>query len=275
MQMFTWIGHDVTQAFAEWANNLGFSDVVVRYGTNDQNSYNNLALYGITFWRWVGGGLGESGWTVQDYVNRITLEISLSPSGNIYIDDCDAIYNIHGSQAFQNFLDAVRQIQNNNVILCFYASSQTTHYHGLYDFAQLVNLSDFNVDVYHPPTTDLAPLLTRIKPKTLGLYLWCWTGSSPYDVVGHNWETITNDLVNKKFNEARIHNLERMAVWMGHETETVETGMNQASLYNYSYWWEIIKKLNFNVIPEVVWLLLLGGISITTIIFLLKHYKFI
>lgn len=277
LRMFTWIGHDVTQVFADWVRDLGFSDVVVRYGTNDQSSYDNLAQHGITFWRWVQGALGESWWTVQDYVDRLTYEISQSPSENIYVDDCDAVYNLHGQQAFQNLLDAVRQIQNGNIILCFYASSQTAHYHGFYDFASLFDLSTFNIDVYHPPTTDLEPLLTRMNPNTLGLYLWCWTGSSPYDVVGSNWGTITEGLIRKKFAEAKLYGLARMGVWNGHETDAVEAGMYQASLYNYPGWWSLIKSLTLDleIIPELVWLLLFGGIATPIIFFALKHYKYI
>lgn len=292
MRCFTWVGHDVDEHFASWLKDLEFSDVVVRYGIDDQTSYDNLAQRGITFWRHIKGNLVGVDWTdtvgacpcpdgyicieeqcyridnsIQGYLDRIIWEISRSPSRNIYLDDCDATYNIQGSSAFNNLLNAIRQVQNNNVILCFYASSQTTHYRGLCDFASSIDLSDFDVDIYFPPAYNLTPeMLNVINARTLGMYLWCWTGTSPYDSIGNNWETITEEMIRQKFSEARTHRLARMGTWMGHESDVVEPGMSLASLYNYPSWWSLIKTLNVPTIPEnFLGFLLVLGITVASI----------
>lgn len=222
---------------------MGFTDVVVRYAEDEQASYMNCVRQKVRFWRHVGGGLGGADWTIDDYAARLEHEINMSSSRRIYIDDCDAIYSFYGSQAFSNFLDAVRQVQHDNVILCFYMSNLTP-WRGLFDLADSFNLTEFDVDIYHVPTTPVEPLLEKIEPSTLGVYLWCWAGSGMYSEMGETWETLTVEAVEHRYEEIKQHNVERVLVWMGHESDEHETGMDTASLYNYPRWWPIIKRLN-------------------------------
>lgn len=247
---FTWIGTNVTEDLAYWANYLKFTNVVVRYVTTEEAeaSFNTLGKYGITFWRQVPGNLqGVPDNTVEGYKNRLANEILQSPSNKIYLDDCDATYGIQGAQAFNNMLEAIRQIQNDNIILVFYYTNLTPHYGGLAWFAAQVDLTDFDVDIYFPPR--FYPTTLPVT-KSLGIYLWCWTGSGEYKTIGDNWNTITEGMVSSTFSKAQQADVERMATWMGYEKEVHETGMFDASLYLHPEWWDLITQLNKDFLGE-------------------------
>jgi len=238
---FTWIGQHVNLTLAEWAHNLSIQNVVVRYDPNQNRSTNNLARYGIKFWRWVPYRLFENATTVKEFVDILQSEISASPSKRIYVDDVDSIYMLYGASALSNFLNAVNKVQHNNIILCFYMSNQTP-YHGLYHFINQYDWSNFDLDFYFPPNTNSSALIPIIESRTLGTYLWCWD----YEGLGHTWQNIRiNDII-ARYNDAINHKIQRFAVWTGYEPETHEVGMDEASLYNYAYWWNKIAKYNRN-----------------------------
>ncbi|MDH5448155.1 MAG: carboxypeptidase regulatory-like domain-containing protein [Candidatus Bathyarchaeota archaeon] len=238
---FTWIGQHVNLTLAEWAYNLSFQNVVVRYDPDQNRSMQNLARYDIRFWRWVPYYLFENAETEKDFADILQGEISASPSKRIYIDDVDALYMLYGASALSNLLKAIDNVQHNNIILCFYMSSQTP-YQGLYQFIDQYDWSNFHVDIYSPPNVDFSALIPLLNARTLGTYLWLWS----YGGLGYTWKNVSlNDII-CRYGDAINHEIQRFAVWTGYEPETHEVGMETASLYTHSYWWNKIAKYNRN-----------------------------
>ena len=238
---FTWIGQHVNRTLAEWAYNLSFQNVVVRYDPDQNQSRDNLARYGIRFWRLVPYYLFENAENENDFVDILQSEVSASPSQRIYVDDVDSIYMLYGTIAMSNFLNAVNTVQHNNIILCFYMSNQTP-YQGLYQFIDQYDLSNFHVDIYSPPNINFSALIPLVNSRTLGIYLWLW----PYGGLGHTWKNVSLSDVISRYTDAINHKTHRFAVWTGWEPETHEVGMEVASLYKHPYWWNKIAKYNTN-----------------------------
>ncbi len=151
----------------------------------------NLARYDIRFWRWAPYYLFENATTVKDVVDILQSEISASSSKRIYVDDVDSIYMLYGASALSNFLNAVNNVQHNNIILCFYMSNQTP-YQGLYQFIDQYDWSNFHIDIYSPPNVNHSTLIPLLNSRTLGTYLWLW----PYGGLGSIWKNVSlNDVV--------------------------------------------------------------------------------
>ena len=238
---FTWIGQHVNLTLAEWAYNLSFQNVVVRYDPDQNRSMQNLARYDIRFWRWVPYYLLENAETEKDFADILQGEISASPSKRIYIDDVDALYMLYGASALSNLLKAIDNVQHNNIILCFYMSNQTP-YQGLYQFIDQNDWSNFHIDIYSPPNVDFSSLIPLLNARTLGTYLWLWS----YGGLGYTWKNVSlNDII-CRYGDAINHEIQRFAVWTGYEPETHEVGMETASLYTHPYWWNKIEKYNRN-----------------------------
>ena len=242
---FTWISVPITDDLAEWSHDLGFTDVVVRYVSSGEAimSKNNLEHYNVTFWRLVVGNLhGDPDNSVQGYRNKLLYEIFQSPSGNIYIDDCHAVHDSQGGEAFSNMLEAVRQVQNDgNIILCFYFTNLTPHH----DFMYSYDFSDLHIDLYYPPKYYPSHSLNA---KSIGMYLWAWAYEQDGVSIGTTWEDITSELIEENFVRAKEDGATRMVTWIGYETEDAEVGMNEASLYNYPMWWDEIAENNVRFI---------------------------
>ncbi len=238
---FTWIGQHVNLTLAEWAYNLSFQNVVVRYDPDQNKSMTNLARYDIRFWRWAPYYLFENATTVKDVVDILQSEISASSSKRIYVDDVDTIYMLYGASALSNFLKAVNNVQHNNIILCFYMSNQTP-YQGLYQFIRQYDWSNFHIDFYSPPNVNHSTLIPLLNSRTLGTYLWLW----PYGGLGSIWKNVSLNDVVSRYNDAIDHKIQRFITWIGYEAETREVGMNEASLYNHAYWWNKVVRYNRN-----------------------------
>ncbi|MCJ7793739.1 hypothetical protein MUP42_02275 [Candidatus Bathyarchaeota archaeon] len=241
---FTWIGHHVDYTFAEWCKNLGFSDVVVRYDTDEAGSASNLAAVGVTYWRFSGSYFYvNTPQTVEAYKAKLLEELAISPTGKIFVDDTFSLDAWCGRQGLINFLEAVKQLgdDSDNVILCFSLMSE-------YDLNLIKDLgshlSGLNFEVYHPPTmtidNETVSVLGSTQAKSVGHVLWAWG----WQGNGVSWEGMTEALVRKIYAEAEYYGFSRITVWNGHETDQYEVGMQQASLYNYPQWWDIVKTAN-------------------------------
>ncbi|MCK4435318.1 carboxypeptidase regulatory-like domain-containing protein, partial [Candidatus Bathyarchaeota archaeon] len=236
---FTWVGSHVNSTLTEWAHNLSFQNIVVRYDSDQQGSMNNLAQYDIKLWRWVPYYHFENATTEKDFITLLQHEISTSVSKRIYIDDVDAMFMLYGASTLSSFLNAVKKVQHNNIILCFYMSNQTP-YHGLYHFIDQYDWSKFHIDIYSPPYVDFSTLIPLVNARTLGIYLWLW----PYGGLGTTWKNVSLNDVICRYCDAINHQIQRFAVWTGYEPETYEVGMNEASLYIHPHWWNKITKYN-------------------------------
>ena len=238
---FTWIGCHVNETLADWASNLNFTDAVVRYDSDMAGSMSVLLTRGITFWMYVGAHFFD--WTsrtdqsTQFYKTELEKQVALSPSGNIYVDDCHMLITWHGEQALGNFLEATRQVNTGNVLIDLYMASSVIN----------CDMRNLDIDIYQGVQDSFASLTSDLalnNPKSVGLYLWAW-----HD-ISLTWATMTEQLIEKKYGEAVSFGCTRMIVWNGYETDAVEKGMYEASLYNYPQLWSLIASLNRNFLSS-------------------------
>jgi hypothetical protein len=229
---FTWIGHHVNASCASWLQDLNFTDVVVRYDSDEAGSGSLLAQYGITEWHFVSSEAYFMTNTTEAYYVA-TLQNLLQQSWNrhIYVDDIQVINGL------ANFLDAVRQVQGSgDIIMDIRIADQAD----MNLFSQY-NFSRVDLDVYQPPTITFTSFMHfQNPPRSLGIYLWAWN----WQGKGVTWDNMTLQMVNRIYSEAEEAGCSRVIVWEGDETNAEEQGMVQASLYNYPNWWPIIQTLN-------------------------------
>jgi hypothetical protein len=239
---FTWIGHHVDETFAEWCRDLGFTDVVSRYDEDEPGSANNLGAVGIAHWHFSPSYIYKDlSPTVEVYKAKILEELATAPTGKIFVDDTYSLYAWRGRDAIINFLEAVRQLHNDDIMLCFALMSQSD-----LDLIRELGsaLSGLNFEVYHPPTMTIdeeaMSVLGSTDAKSVGHVLWAWG----WEGRGVTWETMTENLVRKIYTEAENYGFSRITVFTGHETDEHEVGMEQTSLYNYPEFWDLIRSLN-------------------------------
>jgi hypothetical protein len=236
-QTFTWISHTVNASMAQWLYNLNFTDVAVRYVTQDeyQQSQANLAPYNITPWYVVEPNYFWNCTTQQDFasaLHNLTLEYS-----RFIVDDADFIFALTPFNTWtytqSQRLELLQALKNcsGNVILLFYEPFSHAIF-SQYSFA------DVNVDFFFNPPDLNVTFLESVKTqvKSLGIYLWVWDGFS------YNWTDLQPSDVMRLFIFA--HGCQRFTAWMGDETAIYERDMPMSSLYNYPSWWNVISSMN-------------------------------
>jgi hypothetical protein len=239
---FTMIGEHVTPELAEWCANLNFTDVWVRYDADPVGSFFNLEQVGIVYYKFLvcSEFVGDSDHSVGRMKVLLEAEIASSPNGRISVDDCN--WGWVDGVARDNFLEAVRQLNaGDNVSLVFMVDSVS-------DLSWQCDWSNLTVDIYHTPMTSLYSILAQMKmnnPESFGLTLWAWGWGGPGDGISSaTWATMSQGLIDKKYDEAKTYGASRMIVWNGLEPDGHEAGMSYASLHNYPEWWATIREHN-------------------------------
>lgn len=249
VSIFTWIGHSVNSSLASWIHKLNFTDVAIRYVTSEEAklSKKNLDEYGIECWSILKPWCFENATLVKEFETLLEGQINESSCSKIIIDDVQMMFNGFNETQRKNFLQGVKNIQknNNSILLTFYFSN----------FAELCdryNFTELDIDVYCLPDDideDVVEKSIQLT-RTLGLYLWVWAGH------GLTWLNVTENQIIQTYMIAQRCGVSRFYVWMGHETDDVERGMYNSSLYNFRRWWNYTSDLNYRlreniIIPEI------------------------
>jgi hypothetical protein len=215
-KVFTWISHSINQSTAGWLTDLDFTDVVIRYVSDAEleSSRETVESAGLQLWTIV------DPWTPLVTISDYTI-----------FDDIHWRFKTLTMQEKQEFLDTVRDVDH--VSLTVYGPESLSTIEGL-------NLSGIDVDVYCLPKDLNLTVLNAIKTqaRSLGVYLWIWKGQ------GVTWDNVTQAEVERAYSLAEQCGAIRFFVWMGSETDAVETGMSESSLINYPSWFPTIKQLN-------------------------------
>jgi hypothetical protein len=253
--IITWISHDINQTTTDTLASLGFTDVVIRYQTNDTQCNEILSASNLRMWRWIGP------WWGYDFtVNGST------PEYPVMVDDTHAmLYDLEKENKINQFLKGAERFGSNFVLVMF--QDETLQFVEKYDFSKL------HIDLYCLPNKINGTIIRECQTRcaSVGIYLWVWNG------FGVNWESITTQQINYAYQTAKDYNVSRFTVWMGDEVNTIEQGMKQSSFLNYPNWFETLQTNNNYLtnnqplsIPEFNTILpvFLSLFAIVTIVFL-------
>jgi hypothetical protein len=237
---FTWMSY-VTPELAEWAKNLSFTDVVVCNASRQNYLY--LRDQGIEYWYCVSCYAPEfADLTNAPGITKALLTFAqASPNSHVCLDDFNHFLDLGNISNCNKFLDAVRNVQNNQTrfILDAYVAPDAPNYDA---FSQL-NLTDIDLDAYHQLTrnyTSILPQLLKGKPRSVGFYVWAWE----YIYIGASWQSMTDAYLASVYDEAIACNASRVGVWNGFVPQANSFCMNFACLYNYPQWWGEVKTGN-------------------------------
>jgi hypothetical protein len=238
-ETFTWVSHVVNATVAQELYQMHFTDVAVRYVTEQEVviSQTNLAQYAIDLWLVVNPTLFKGDYAQNDF--KVTLsQQSKGGVTNFIIDDANWLWysGYFTTEAKNNFLYAMSSY-GDKVLITLQEYDATWITPQGYSFAGL------NVDLFNCPNIYHTSFDQSFNSKTLGIYLWCWdwNGTRP---EGRDWDSITLPEIQQVYSLAKSCSAERMYVWLADEDNTVEAGMETSSLLNYSNWWSTITALN-------------------------------
>lgn len=228
--IITWISHDVNQTDANTLKDLGFTDVIVRYETNDSLCNASLSNAGLRMWRWVGP------WWGYDFtVNGSTPEYPLM------VDDTHAmLYDLEKDGRITQFLNGAERLGSDFVLVMF--QDETLRFVNNYDFSKL------HIDLYCLPNNLNETVIRECQSRcaSVGIYLWVWNG------FGVNWESITEQQISYAYQVAQACGVSRFTVWMGSEDNSIEKGMMQSSFLNFPQWFSVLKTKNNLLVNDMV-----------------------
>ncbi len=236
-ETFTWVSHVVNETVAKQLFQMHFTDVAVRYVTEEDViiSRTNLALYGINLWLVIDPMLFNGDFTQNDFKTTLNLQ-SKGCITNFIIDDANWLWysGYFTTKAQNNFLYAM-QSYGNKVLITLMESDAT------WITAQGFSFEGLNVDLYNSPNIYHTSFDQNFKSQTLGIYVWCWdwNGTRP---TGRDWDSIS---INEIIQAYSFCSAQRMYVWLADEDDTVQAGMETSSFLNYPEWWTTITELNY------------------------------
>jgi hypothetical protein len=242
-RLFTWVGHEVNASVASTLKDMGFTDVMVRYVSNDELNRSRQILdeYDLRYWQHVNAWLGYA----RGINNVVPFnEQQKSITDPSVVDDCHALipglYGGKEAEEWVNMLDGLRG--DSQVILTFFADNASMEMFRNFDF------TDINVDLYATPDGYDVEYLREVKERvgSLGLYLWVWAGH------GWTWQNLGFDEAKHVYGLAAEVGVDRLQVWLAHEYDDVEAGMYESSFLNYPEWIERITTLNREFVVESV-----------------------
>jgi hypothetical protein len=238
-RLFTWVGHEVNATIAATLKDMGFTDVMVRYVSNDELNRSRQVLdeYDLKYWQHISPRLaverGRGNAAAFSPFNYSMCYDSLA-------DDCHAMIGELTPQEWDSFAASVSG--DSGVLLTFYADELSLQLLRDHDF------SGCNVDLYANPNEYNLTYLEEAKGLvgSLGVYVWVWSG------YGWRWSTIDVDVVEGVYDLASTVKVDRLQVWLAHEYDTVEAGMYESSFLNYPEWIERLTGFNTQFVVDSV-----------------------
>ncbi len=238
-RLFTWVGHEVNATVASTLKDMGFTDVMVRYVSNDElnRSRQILAEYDLRYWQHISPRLAVE----RGRGNAAAfLPFNYSMCYDSLADDCHAMIGELTVEEWDCFAASVSG--DSGVLLTFYADELSLQLLRDHDFTHC------NVDLYANPNEYTREYLEEAKGLvgSLGLYVWVWSG------YGWRWSTINVEVVEGIYDLAATVGVDRLQVWLAHEYDDVEAGMYESSFLNYPFWVEKLRVLNGEFVVESV-----------------------
>jgi hypothetical protein len=238
-ETFTWVSHVVNATEAQELYQMHFTDVAVRYLTEQEIiiSQTNLAQYGIDLWLVVNPRVFKGDYAQNDFKATLSLQ-SKGEVTNFIIDDANWLWysGYFTTEAENNFL-YVMSAYGDKVIITLQEDD------AIWIAAQGFSFAGLNVDLYNSPNIYHTSFDRNFNSETLGIYLWCWdwNGTRP---EGRDWDSISLSEVHQIYLLTKSCSAERMYVWLADEDNTFEAGMETSSLLNYPNWWTTISSSN-------------------------------
>jgi hypothetical protein len=235
-ETFTWVSHVVNASVAEQLFQMHFTDVAVRYVTEEEVviSQSNLARYGVDLWLVIDPTLFKGDYSQNDFKATLNLQTKGGIT-NFIIDDANWLWysGYFTTEAKNNFLYAMYSYGDKVLITLMESDAN-------WIIAQGFSFAGLNVDLYNCPNIYHKSFDQNFNSQTLGIYLWCWdwNGTRPN---GRDWDSVSLAEIIQVYS---FCSAQRMYIWLADENNTVEVGMETSSFLNYPDWWNTITVLN-------------------------------
>jgi len=264
LRTFTWI-YQVDAEKAKWADDLGFTDVVVptayshSLGQNPQTAYANITACNMTYWCAEVDLAPMANATVDAFKKQLEDFLKDSPNKHVYLDfGAHIVLRQYGENGLNNLCEAIREEEagcNCSIILDGYTASDaagpsdctldSNQWCGMRYTS--IDMSGVSYDTASVPEYDY-PIgaINGLHAGSFGIYLW----AEGYHVGGTTWDTMTRDEIYRVYREAVESGAARIGVYCGYMDLIPSRANNdpqQCSLYYHPQWWNIIRQFNTEV----------------------------